>query len=188
MAGSVRFIEPVQTATDIRPYEPTTKAKVVSIEDSLRFVPERISIDDLYTEPMATGPELGHALRGLATAKGAVQDSLDALQRGEWIASDDAMQRVQAMMPELSCCRALGDGFGAVVNALKFCFENAKGGAFSKEQIVAIGRAVERVRAEPFLAFGSAVEIITRLEDSGLNVDPPAFATLTDLLDVEGLY
>jgi hypothetical protein len=188
MAGSVRFIEPVQTATDIRPYEPTTKAKVVSIEDSLRFVPERISIDDLYTEPMATGPELGHALRGLATAKGAVQDSLDALQRGEWIASDDAMQRVQAMMPELFCCRALGDGFGAVVNALKFCFENAKGGPFSKEQVVAIGSAVERLRAEPFMAFGSAVEIITRLEDSGLNVDPPAFAILTGLLDVEGLH
>jgi hypothetical protein len=146
-----------------------------------------MEIDDLYREPSAIRPILGHALRGLAAAKEAVQESLEALRRGELIASDDATQQLQALLPELFCCRELGDGFGAIINALNFSFQNARGIPLSEEQITLIGHTVERIRKEPFLPFDAAAELIGRLEDVGLVVDPPALAALGELLDVEGL-
>ncbi len=185
MNSGVRFLQPAQMNTDLSPYNAPAQAKVFPIQNSPRFAADPISIDDLYQEASASSSVLGHALRELASAKDAIQGSLAALKREDLIESDDAMQQFQAMLPELFCCRTLGDGFGAIINALRFSFQNAGGIPLSENQIGSMGRAVERLRGEPFLDFDSAVQIITRLEDSGLIVDPPAFATLTDLLDVE---
>jgi hypothetical protein len=146
-----------------------------------------MEIDDLYREPSGLGPILAHALRGLAAAKEAAQESLESLERGELIASDESMQRLQALLPELFYCRQLGDGYGAIVNALRFSFENAAGVPLAEDQIKAVKYVVERIRHEPFLQFEKAAALVEKLEDAGLNVDPPAFAALGELLDVEGL-
>jgi len=82
------------------------------------------------------------------------------------------MQRLQSLLPELFYCRDLGDGFGAIINALKFSFENAHGTPFSEGQISLIGQAVERIRQEPFLHFEQAAELVGKLEDADLTVDP----------------
>jgi hypothetical protein len=97
------------------------------------------------------------------------------------------MQRLQALLPELFYCRDLGDGFGAIVNALKFSFENAHGTPLSEGQVRLIGQVIERIRQEPFMRFETAADLVGKLEDVGLIVDPPAFAVLGELLNVEGL-
>jgi hypothetical protein len=187
MSAGVGFFERKPMGTSMAASEMITKARVISIDDSPQFEAEPIGIDSLYPEPGIVRPILGHALRGLAAAKEAVQESLEYLKRGELISSDESMQRLQALLPELFYCRDLGDGFGAIINALKFSFENAHGAPFSEAQIRLIGQMVERIRQEPFMHFEQAAELIGRLEDVGLTVDPPAFAVLGELLDVESL-
>lgn len=187
MSAGLRFLERKPMDTSMAGADLITKPQVIPIDDSPQFEAEPIAIDSLYPEPSAVGPILGHALRALAAAKEAAQESLEALKRGELISSDESMQRLQALLPELFYCRDLGDGFGAIINALKFSFENAHGTPFSEGQIRLIGQVVERIRQEPFLHFEQAAELVGNLEDSGLTVDPSAFAALGELLDVEGL-
>jgi len=141
-------------------------------DGSPQFEAEPIGIDSLYPEASVVRPILGHALRLLAAAKEAAQESVEALKRGELISSDESMQRLQSLLPELFYCRDLGDGFGAIINALKFSFENAHGTPFSEGQISLIGQAVERIRQEPFLHFEQAAELVGKLEDADLTVDP----------------
>jgi len=187
MSAGVGFLDRKPMGTSVAASELITKPRVVPIDASPQFDAEPIGIDSLYPEPSLVRPILGHALRGLAAAKEAAQESLEALKRGELISSDESMQRLQALLPELFYCRDLGDGFGAIINALKFSFENAHGTPFSEGQIRLIGQTVERIRQEPFLQFEQAAELVGKLEDAGLTVDPSAFAALGELLDVEGL-
>jgi len=187
VSAGVGFLERKPMGTSVAASELITKPRVVPINGSPQFEPEPIGIDSLYPEPSVVRPSLGHALRALAAAKEAARESLEALKRGELISSDESMQHLQALLPELFYCRDLGDGFGAIINALKFSFENAHGVPFSEGQIRLVGQAVERIRQEPFLPFDQAAELIGRLEDVGLKVDPAAFAALGELLDVEGL-
>ena len=187
IGAGVRFLERKPIGTSVAASDLITKPRVVPIDGSPQFEAEPIGIDSLYPELSLVRPILGHALGALAAAKEAVQESLEALKRGELISSDESMQRLQALLPELFYCRDLGDGFGAIINAIRFSFENAHGTPFSEGQIRLVGLAVERLRQEPFLAFDQAAEFVGRLEDAGLNVDPSAFATLGELLDVEGL-
>jgi len=187
MSAGEGFLLRKPMSTSVAASDLITRPRVVPIDGPPRFGAEPIQIDSLYPEPSVVRPILGHALRGLAAAKEAVQESLEALKRGELISADDSMQRLQALLPELFYCRDLGDGFGAIINALKFSFENAHGTPFSEGQIRLIGRVVERIRQEPFLHFEQAAELVEKLEDAGLKVDPPAFAALGELVDVEGL-
>ncbi len=186
-AAGVGFHERKPMGTSEAASELITKPRVVPIDASLRFEAEPIRIDSLYPESSVVRPILRHALSGLAAAKEAAAESLEALKRGELISSDESMQRLQALLPELFYCRDLGDGFGAIVNALKFSFENAHGTPFSEGQIRLIGQVFERLRQEPFLHFEQAAELVAKLEDAGLTVDPPGLAALGELLDVEGL-
>jgi len=88
------------------------------------------------------------------------------------------MLRLQVLLPELFCCREIGDGFGAIVNALKYSFANASGNLFTRGQLETIVRVLSTLSNEPFLRFETAVDLISDLEDSGLDVDPPVIAEL----------
>src|ERR1700690_2303736 len=103
MSAGVRFLEGNAMGTRAAAAGSPTQPRVLSIDNSPRFAANSMEIDDLYREPLGIRPILGHALRGLAAGKEAVQESLEALKRGELIRSDESMQRVQALMPELFC-------------------------------------------------------------------------------------
>jgi hypothetical protein len=187
MTPGIRFVQREPMGTSTAPLDALTKARVVSIDDSPQFAAETMDIADLYPEIAHISPILGHALRALAAAREAAEEALEAMKRGDWMASDESMQRLQALLPELFCCRDIGDGFGAIINALRLSFVNAKGVPLSEPQIKLIRYVLERIRQEPFLHFDQAAELIESLEDTGLIVDPPSFAVLGELLDVEGL-
>lgn len=127
---SNRFLSSTQAIEAVK-----SAAKVVSIEESPSYTSDPIAIDDLYPDHAATSILLGNALTLLNSAIEALSKSAAALGRGEQIDSDEQAIRCQSALPELFCCRALGDGFGAVVNAAIFAFRNNEGTPFSKRQI-----------------------------------------------------
>lgn len=143
----------------------------------------RVSIEDLYPEQEACTPELGAALRLLGKGLEFVDGALDALQTGSAIASDDAMLQLQALVRELFNCRILGDGFGAVINALLASLENRLGSPLNQLQIRTIGQVLRRVRSEPFLQFSSALDEIEKLEQAAFMIEPQGFEHLADWLD-----
>ena len=92
--------------------------------------------------------------QSFATRKGQqerITQATEQIKSQNLVAADDAIQRLQASLPELFCCRILGDGFGAVINAVLLSLQNTEGGGWNEKQIDAIGRALRSVRNEPFL-------------------------------------
>ena len=143
----------------------------------------RIAVEDLYPEMIAVRPELSGALRLLARSAQYLDEALDASTRGNAIIADDAVQRFQAVLPELFSCRALGDGFGAIVNAVINATSNQRGEFLSRLQTEQLKRSVLRLRSEPFIEFDEAVSEIMKMEDAGFSVEPREFDVLADWLD-----
>jgi hypothetical protein len=95
------------------------------------------------------------------------------------------LHHVTVALRELFCCREIGDGFGAVVNAALAGIENLRDRAASLHQLTSLLRRLERIQVEPFLSISRAAEEIEILESAGLNVEPAGFRVLEDWLNVD---
>ena len=101
---------------------------------------------------------------------------------GELLQADTEMQKLQVLLPELFCCRSLGDGFGTIINALMSAFEGLGGDIPNAAQIVAMRRMLELLSEKPFLSVDEADQQIELFEKVGLNPYP---AELLELLSNE---
>lgn len=142
---------------------------------------------DIYPGLAGTNSALNSAINLLDQANAIQKEALVYSERGEVIAADDALQRLRALLPELFCCRAIGDGFGAVVNAIHYSFVNTKGAPFEIPQIRELGRALHLVRRKPFLSVEEAVGAVILLEEVGLIAGPEGMQALADLEPEEGV-
>ena len=135
----------------------------------------KLSQRDLYPVRHAFSPEHITALRLLRLAAGRIQKAIRALNEGDEMAADSEVQRVQVLLPELFCCRALGDGFGSVVNALMSAFESLRGNMPSISQLKALFRVFEFLREQPFLSADDGDQQLEQLEAVELNPYPAEF-------------
>ncbi|MCI0491279.1 MAG: hypothetical protein L0229_32210 [Blastocatellia bacterium] len=143
----------------------------------------QISIDDLYPARQAISPELSTALHLLNEGIANVEEALSALEARNDIGADAAIQRLQALLPELFCCRQLSDSFGAIIVATFHALRNSSGQPLKKRQMVALGKILRSIRDEPFMSYDKAVDEIIELENVGFVVEPKEFEYLADLLD-----
>ncbi len=154
-------------------------------EASKPMGPEHISIDQLYHTREALSLELRTALHLLSENILRLQEAEMQLSQGNAIAADNAVQRLQADIPELFCCRTLGDGFGLVVNALNMALHNRNGVPLELTQLRLVTQIIRRLKSEPFLSTDRAVEQVGKLEAAEFEVAPPGFEYLADLLSNE---
>jgi hypothetical protein len=135
-------------------------------------------------------PDLeGSSTTALAVALGLLQEAdqllgeaVSAAENDNLIAADDAAQRVEALLPELFCCRSLGDGFGTVILSIYHGLNNLGGQPVSKSQIAVMAEAIRRLRREPLLDYDAALVLASKLERSGMSVDPPSLSIVGELL------
>src|SRR5690349_17303707 len=114
--------------------EPTTNTGYISPPSAAdwretSFIPPQekdsdLPLEDIYTNPEAISLELRNAMSLTPQAVKLAVEANEDLESGDFIASDAAMMKLRLILPELFCCRRLGDGFGAVINALMSSFEN----------------------------------------------------------------
>lgn len=144
---------------------------------------KKIDIETLYSGAESVSSDLQAAMKLLKESLHYFDEADEAYQAEDIVAMDDAMQHFQGLLPEIFCCRTLGDGFGALINALHYSLFNLKGVPPSKEQIDTMRHCVETARNEPFIAYDTAVEMVDRLEKANLSVDPPEMGALLDMMD-----
>ena len=152
-------------------------------EEGLPRVSERISTHELYSLRDTLSPALRVAFRLLEEAIDRVDDAISLLRDGDQIGSDDQINRLQALLPELFCCRSLGDAFGAIVGAVHHGIKNMGGAPLDEQKLIALRQVLKTVHSEPFLAFDEAVDAIIGLEEIGFVVEPSEFEKLADFLD-----
>jgi len=142
-----------------------------------------LSIEDLYPLNEYLSPLLSAAFKLIDEAVQLVTEAINYFKEENKIASDDAIQRVQALLPELFCCRALADGFGAIVSSIFQGLRNREGEPLNFHQLVTLKTVLKKIRSEPYIVFDEAVDQIMKLEDVGFTVEPAEFAQMAELLD-----
>ncbi|MEN6373833.1 MAG: hypothetical protein ABFD75_03490 [Smithella sp.] len=141
-----------------------------------------IPIRELYPLASEIKPELSTALHLLEEGIEDINISIKMLMENDLISSDDAIQRFQALLPELFCCRNLGDGFGAIVNAIFHSLKNLNGIPASLEQLKVIQKITNRILTEPFISFEEAVDEIILFDTVELISESDHFKYVADLL------
>jgi hypothetical protein len=142
-----------------------------------------ISNEELYPVREQYNPALATAGQLLDEGICLVNESIKMLIDDDLISSDDSIQRFQALLPELFCCRGLGDGFGAVINSIYHSIGNMNNSPMNQTQLHAILNILKRIHTEPFIEYDEAVEEILHLETAGFEVSPPHFKYVADLLN-----
>jgi hypothetical protein len=146
------------------------RSGVLSQEEPPQSV--KLSQQELYPARHAFSHEHITAIRLLGLAVGRIQKALRSLNDGDEIGADSEVQKVQVLLPELFCCRALGDGFGSTVGALLSAFESLRGNAPTLVQLRALGSVLEFIKNQPFLTADEADEQLEKLEAAQLNPYP----------------
>lgn len=136
----------------------------------------------LYPLASELNPKLATAMQLLEEGVCQLDEAINMFIENNLLSSDDALQRFQALLPELFCCRDLGDGFGAVVNAVFHSLKNLEGMPANREQLFAIKKIINRIATEPFLSIEEAVDEIILIEKAKLIVEPSNFKFMADML------
>ncbi len=147
-----------------------------------RIPEEYISSEELYPAN-DFNYVLSSAIKLLSEGIEHIGEAILRVRDGDLILSDDAVQRFQALLPELFCCRNLGDGFGTIINALFHAMNHRMTHPFSEKQLIAIRKTLLRIHSEPYIGYEESVEEVMSLEAAGLEVDPPYFDFIADLLN-----
>jgi hypothetical protein len=167
---------------------PPKRFAVVTHFSSLEEKPSRTAtVEDIYPRLMEEASVLRTAIALLGEAEQRADAAVAAIGDDDLVAADIELQHLQAVLPELFCCRSLGDGFGSIVNGIQIAFANQRGLLFNSEQVGAIARAVRRLQHEPFLSIDQAVDIVAALEDVDIIVEPPGLGELADLGNEQSL-
>jgi hypothetical protein len=133
----------------------------------------RLSQSELYPVRQAYSREHLAALRLLTIATGRCKRALDAIATNDMLAADIEIQKIQVVLPELFCCRVLGDGFGTIVNALMSAFETLSGNTPDVIQIRTMNQVLQLLKEKPFLSADEADEQVEKMESVGLSPYPP---------------
>ncbi len=140
----------------------------------------RLDIDELYSDASLRPDSLNSALALLHEGGQILDQAIEFLRDGDAIASDDSITRFQALLPELFCFRSLGDGFALIVSSMFNSVKNLAGKPMLEEQILAIAFVTRYVRSEIYCSIGPAIDVVEKLVDAGLNVEPPLLHLVTD--------
>jgi len=81
---------------------------------------------------------------------GRSQRAISALSSTRFLQPTQKSRKIQVLMPELFCCRNLGDGFGSIINALMSALENLNGSIPTLCQMRAILAVTQSLRESYF--------------------------------------
>lgn len=156
---------------------------VISFPEAHEISADRhISTAELYPLASELNPKLATSLRLLSEGIQLLDEAIQKFSDNDLIASDDSIQRFQALLPELFCCRDLGDGYGASINAVFHSLQNLRGTIANQQQLKAIHHIISRLLTEPFIEFDEAMDEMGALEEAGFTIEPPHFEYAADLL------
>jgi hypothetical protein len=173
------------TASSAMPGEQLQSVGITTrIVDDIAVPRSRIAltVDDVYGELDTRDSVLGSALRLLIEAESKLIEGQVSAAAGDQISADDATQHFQALLPELFCCRSLGDSFATIINALFHGLKNLNGLPIAEAQITQMLNSIRVLRRRPFLEYGEALALVSRLEATGLRVEPQGLAAIEEVL------
>lgn len=149
-----------------------TTSTIESQPPSTETATDQYPTERLYPVEETRGAELNNSIQLISEALELTNEALETIQEDNIFGSEDAMQRVHLILPELFCCRELGDGFGMIVMGLFHAYKDLNGKPLNKEQICQYQYLLKTLLNEPFLSAEEAINKLVYLEELGLSINP----------------
>ena len=173
------FEDETGSKNDIQGHEAFIKTSTSEEQTPQGYIPT----EDLYPVRDRFNPALSTAIQLIRESIDYINESVAMLLDGDLISSDDALQKFQALLPELFCCRDIGDGFGTIISSTYHAINNMENIPLNKSQLTAIRNILNRILSEPFIGDEEAIEEIMNLESAGFEVAPPHLKFVADMLN-----
>lgn len=139
-------------------------------------------VHEMYHAP---GGRLELVFSLLKTCRTRLEKALQFLASDMKVEADIELIALRPELQELYCLRSIGSGFSGVVGSLLNAFYNRHGQVFDLAQTDEILASINTLLGNPFLPLEDAIEIVNRMEDFGLDVDPPGATRLLEVLSDE---
>jgi hypothetical protein len=136
-----------------------------------------ISWEQLYPSEEITDPLIVAAQRMLGEIIRRLEAAFQEIDRDP-ITADDHVQSAHPILAELFCCRSVGEGFAAIINAALISLLNQRGEPLSKKQIGVLTRSLKELKSHLFLSYDSSLRVLRELKKHGLRIHPEALQHL----------
>jgi hypothetical protein len=147
---------------------------------------EAVSAELLYPIHAESGsPIVTAAFRLLREATELLDAALVALRGADRVTADYSCTRLHSLLPEMFCCRRIGDGYASAVAVAATAYATQAGIPFEENQLVALLTMFRALRAKPFMSLDTLDEFIEAMEKSGLSVEVPGYEQLATLFGNE---
>ena len=137
---------------------------------------------ELYPAETGRSALLIRAQTLLAQGERSLRKALDCIMDEDAVGADYEITLFQGAIPELFCCKSIGEGFATIVIVLRWALKNRRGDPLTSEQLSVVLNCVVRLNKELFLTYETALNLIDDLENVGLNTDLSIAAPLATLL------
>jgi hypothetical protein len=144
---------------------------------------QRIDTSSLYGDTYSNISYIPRVFNLLKESSELLLSSSQSLRSGDEVSSDNNIQHFLALLPELFCCRSIGDGFASIINSIYNAIINqSEIGLLSVPQISNILLCVDHLLIEPFLEFDEAIDLILLLDEVGLDIEPKHLNKISEIL------
>lgn len=135
--------------------------------------------EELYPLADLRSPQLRTAFSLLDESSKLITEAISLFNQGDLQESDDCINKIISLLPELFCCRSIGEGYASIIVAINHAIKNKEGDPLNDKELSTLAVVIKRLYTEPFISFNEALSEIIKLEKIGLKVDP---STLSDLM------
>lgn len=146
----------------------------------------RLSLEEVYPEPNQLEPALLAARSLLGEYVTLLERADSELADSNPVLADEIASRAHLLLPELFCCRDLGDGFAASILALFHSVRNLQGAPLGDDKMRSLRHVASTLLEEPYLSFERSIGLASKLESVGFCPDPERLGYIHDAFESRG--
>jgi hypothetical protein len=159
----------------------------VRVEAPLTSASRTLDWKQLYPGEVGGSGLILRARALLTRGEQSLRKARDCMLEDDIVGADYEVTLFQGAIPELFCCKSLGDGFAAIVVALSWALKNRHGDPLTIEQLNTVLNCVVCLNKQLFLTYETALNLIDDLDEANLNTDPSIATPLATLLIGEAI-
>jgi hypothetical protein len=140
---------------------------------------------EIYPD-ISLNPHLAAVPRMMETATARIEAACTRFEEGDRMQALIEIQLLETVLMEMFCCRQVGEGFSAVVVALRNASLHLHGEeALTIDHFYAMRGAMRSLASDPTLSENAAIDIAMELEDAGLRVETGLVESFVALMNGE---
>lgn len=139
--------------------------------------------EKLFADSEHLSADVKNAIRLLKESQVLLESALSEFDEQNFLPADDYLQRFYMILPELYCCRSVGEGFANIIQCCFHGLKNLEGMPPSRDQAQVLNLSIRSLLDELFMDFDESIRFVDDLEEVGFNVGPSRLTFIGEIVD-----